>query len=161
MLAEVDRGRAEFYRDLLTDRGLETWLRVDEAVGPRGHHLAVAYTFEVLVPETESDFAQALIDGPLAGVVSQYDNMPPTPSEPGSDLFFLRNQMDVEMPRAGRRRKDRAARRALAELDGAPVTTRIPLQPQGAGSRGFIIGASIVLALMAVGVLLMVRAGQW
>ena len=30
------------------------------------------------------------------------------------DYFILRSRMDVEMPRAGRRAKDRAARRALA-----------------------------------------------
>lgn len=64
------------------------------------------------------------------------------------------------MPGSGPRAKDRAARRALAELDGRPVTERVEQPPSDGCRRQMIVAMLVLLGSMALAVVAMVNAGQ-
>lgn len=107
-------------------------------------------SFEIWVPATEGDLAVALIEGPLGQEVEARANQVPLHGGADDAYFEIRNRMDIEMPRSGLRAKDRAARRELARLDGAPVTDR-PVQAPANGCRTFVfVGGLVVIVLIAV-----------
>lgn len=103
-----------------------------------------------MVPDSERELATAFLDGPVGDEVAALDSQAAFAPQPDDDYFVLRSRMDVEMPHSGRRAKERAARRALAELDGRSPVER-PDRPSSEGCRKqMLVVMVILLAAMIV-----------
>ncbi len=157
------KGRADFYADALADHGIRAEVRLDHdsRVGPwvktSYGYCPLFGTFEVLVPETEAGLAAALIEGPIREAARAVEDQQAFSPQPDDDLFLLRRRMEIEMPRSSPRAKDRAARRAFADLDGQPASTR-PDQPPVDGCRqAMIVGMVVLLVLIVMLVLLQIN----
>lgn len=161
---DTDGQRAERYLDGLARHGIRVRPRIDQdgRVGswadPR--FPAPSVTHQVLVPATEAELAAELIAGPVGEEVAALEETVAFAAQQGDDYFFLRSRMDVEMPRAGRRAKERAARRALAELDGRPVASRPEQEPSDGCRKQMLVALCFVLAALVVLAIILLANGN-
>lgn len=152
--SDTDPLRTERYRDGLSRRGIWAVPRVDRdtRLGPwrDARFPGPKETYQVVVPDTQAELAAALVEGPVGEEVDALEEHVTFSPQLDDDYFVLRSRMEVEMPNATPRQRDRAARRALEDLEGLPVSSREDLPPRNTLRTQMITVMIIVLIATAV-----------